>query len=392
MAEAQVDLREFSDALEQSQGSESQRGTTVEDTRLKGIGYLRVSTDRQAEEGDSLEAQEAAIKEMAEQNDIELVEIYSDEGESGGSFTREGLEKAVQMVQEREINYFIVYELDRIGRDMPRTTQLVRRLAEETGVVFLTPRYELDPTTPGDYLILLAETQVAEVGRLANHRHMVNVLKNNFEQRNWATRSQRVPFGYVKDGEGWIEVDPETADVVPEIFEYFLDTGLGSPYAETATFVNRRYSEFLDEEFESRDVRLVVSDSVYVGLPSMSFDNNYIAIDEACVECPELQLIEKEVFEAVQDHITDVRERHSDKEEHVLDVAAIVEILDGAQALNVVEYLKMHCPGCDGVMVKNGQRTLSGYEIKVQNYKCRECGRQTRIKKNTVEVVYGGLE
>jgi hypothetical protein len=46
------------------------------------IGYVRVSTDRQAEQGVSLEAQEAKIRAMATVQSVELLEVIVDGGES----------------------------------------------------------------------------------------------------------------------------------------------------------------------------------------------------------------------------------------------------------------------------------------------------------------------
>ena len=54
----------------------------------KAIGYIRVSTDKQASEGVSLEAQAAKIRAWAELNDYELVAIHADEGISGASMSK----------------------------------------------------------------------------------------------------------------------------------------------------------------------------------------------------------------------------------------------------------------------------------------------------------------
>ena len=49
------------------------------------IGYLRVSTDRQAEEGLRLEIQEAAIEEWTAANGHQLIKVLRDEGISGSN-------------------------------------------------------------------------------------------------------------------------------------------------------------------------------------------------------------------------------------------------------------------------------------------------------------------
>ena len=63
---------------------------------MKAIGYIRVSTDRQAHEGVSLEMQTVKIKQYCELNDLELVEILSDEGISAKNIKgRPGFQKAL---------------------------------------------------------------------------------------------------------------------------------------------------------------------------------------------------------------------------------------------------------------------------------------------------------
>ena len=49
----------------------------------KAIGYIRVSTEQQADEGVSLSAQRAKITAWCELNEYELVAIYEDAGISG---------------------------------------------------------------------------------------------------------------------------------------------------------------------------------------------------------------------------------------------------------------------------------------------------------------------
>ena len=49
------------------------------------IGYIRVSTERQAQEGVSLEAQQARIEQWCQANGYELVKVEVDAGISGKS-------------------------------------------------------------------------------------------------------------------------------------------------------------------------------------------------------------------------------------------------------------------------------------------------------------------
>ena len=58
---------------------------------MKAIGYIRVSTQKQADEGVSLEAQRAKIEAWCLANDYELAGIHCDEGISGTKSDRDGV-------------------------------------------------------------------------------------------------------------------------------------------------------------------------------------------------------------------------------------------------------------------------------------------------------------
>ena len=64
---------------------------------MKIIGYVRVSTDKQAEHGVSLEAQEAKIRAMATVQGTELAEVIVDGGESARSLNRPGMTKLLAL-------------------------------------------------------------------------------------------------------------------------------------------------------------------------------------------------------------------------------------------------------------------------------------------------------
>lgn len=65
------------------------------------VAYLRVSTDRQAEEGLGLQVQSDAIKAWAKASGVRVVATYADEGVSGsnGLDSREALPEALSALK-----------------------------------------------------------------------------------------------------------------------------------------------------------------------------------------------------------------------------------------------------------------------------------------------------
>src|SRR5450755_1899563 len=82
------------------------------------IGYVRVSTDRQAEHGVSLEAQEAKIRAMATVQSGELIDVIVDGGESAKSLNRPGLQRLMELVNSGKVQAVIVAKLDRLTRSV----------------------------------------------------------------------------------------------------------------------------------------------------------------------------------------------------------------------------------------------------------------------------------
>lgn len=84
----------------------------------KLIGYCRVSTDNQKEEG-TIEIQEHALSEYARANGYELVTIFKDEGLSGGLEDRPGLaELFTYLESDNQADGVLIYRLDRLARDL----------------------------------------------------------------------------------------------------------------------------------------------------------------------------------------------------------------------------------------------------------------------------------
>src|SRR6202142_2787764 len=85
---------------------------------MHAIGYVRVSTDRQAEHGDSLEAQEAKIHAMATVQGADLLDVIVDGGESAKSLNRSGLQRLLALINSGEVESVIIAKLDRLTRSV----------------------------------------------------------------------------------------------------------------------------------------------------------------------------------------------------------------------------------------------------------------------------------
>lgn len=113
---------------------------------MKVIGYVRVSTQEQAKEGVSLDAQEAKIRQYAELFDLGEVEIISDEGKSGKNLKRKGIQEVISLVEEKKIEHLVVYKLDRLTRDLLDQLTLIKTF-KLAGVEFHSVTEKIDTST-----------------------------------------------------------------------------------------------------------------------------------------------------------------------------------------------------------------------------------------------------
>ena len=84
----------------------------------KVIGYIRVSTEYQKVKGNSVNNQIQSIQNYCRINELELVKIYEDNGVSGMSNKRIGLNDMFDNIKNSDIDGLIVYSLSRLGRKL----------------------------------------------------------------------------------------------------------------------------------------------------------------------------------------------------------------------------------------------------------------------------------
>ena len=85
---------------------------------IRAVGYVRVSTELQVNEGVSLETQRVRIRAHCVAHEIDLIEIISDDGISAKSLDRPGLRRALWMLDAGKADAVVVVKLDRLTRSV----------------------------------------------------------------------------------------------------------------------------------------------------------------------------------------------------------------------------------------------------------------------------------
>jgi DNA invertase Pin-like site-specific DNA recombinase len=92
---------------------------------VRALGYLRVSTEGQAESGAGLDAQRDAIEAEAQRQGWQL-EVVTDTG-SGANLNRPALAEALDRLDRGEVDLLLAAKLDRVSRSVKDFASLLER-------------------------------------------------------------------------------------------------------------------------------------------------------------------------------------------------------------------------------------------------------------------------
>ena len=167
----------------------------TQSARVRLVGYLRVSTEEQAREGVSLDAQQARLGAYAEAYDAELVALDRDEGVSGKvrPEKRLGLAKALHRLRSGEADGLLVLKLDRLSRRTRDVLDLVDE-SRRQGFRLVSVSEQLDTGTAAGRMVVTVLAALAEMEREQAGERTVEGL--NQVAREGRVRSHRTPFGW----------------------------------------------------------------------------------------------------------------------------------------------------------------------------------------------------
>lgn len=129
------------------------------------VAYIRVSTEQQASDGNSLEAQRAKLEAYATAMELEIVAFEIDAGRSASSLERPGLQRALDMTESGEVDGMLVTKLDRLTRSVRDLLVLIDEYFHEASLLSVSE--SIDTRTAGGRMVLKILTTVGEWEREA---------------------------------------------------------------------------------------------------------------------------------------------------------------------------------------------------------------------------------
>ena len=174
---------------------------------MQAIGYVRVSTDKQAERGCSLDAQAEKIRAMAVVHGAELLDIIVDGGESAKSLQRPGMERLLALVDSKKVDTVIIAKLDRLTRSVKDLCVLLEQF-ERRGVALISVAESLDTGSAAGRLVLNIMTAVSQWEREAIGERTRDAMGH---KRRQCERIGNIAFGYRLAADG-VHVEPDDTE------------------------------------------------------------------------------------------------------------------------------------------------------------------------------------
>lgn len=223
---------------------------------MKALGYIRVSTDMQAEKGTSLENQVARIKEFAESRGLELEKIYEDAGFSGKNTNRPAFQEMFSRISSGGVSAVIVWHSTRFARNLRDFINHMAELEKRKIKFYSIEEPEMSGSSGKAMRNLMAVFAEYQSDVTSEYTRSVKAnLKKNLQ-----VYCATPPLGFIHE-EGKLVRDPNTYQIVEQIFSFKAE---GMSMHTIAKTLNRLgYSGHKGGKFHTSTVQKILNNKIY---------------------------------------------------------------------------------------------------------------------------------
>jgi len=246
--------------------------------------YVRVSTDRQAKEGISLDAQKSAANRYAEYTGGTIFDTYADEGKSGKNTKRPAFQRMLKDARAGKFNTIFCVALDRFTRSF-RDMVYIYEECINLGISLVFQNDNIDTSTVSGELMLHILSAFAQNERRITSRR---VKEANDERVRQGKHTARDVLGYRSTKDGLVIV-PDEAETVRDIYSLYTKWESLSFVAKILNTdgVRGKRGGLLTAE----SIKKILTNAIYVGLNNHHGNTHNGLHDE---------IIDMDTFNAVQ--------------------------------------------------------------------------------------------
>ncbi|MGK5512251.1 recombinase family protein [Brevibacillus formosus] len=233
---------------------------------MRCVIYRRVSTDIQAEEGFSLEAQRVRLEAYAASQGWTIIDDYCDEGFSAKNTDRPEMQRLIVDIQSKKFDVVLVYRLDRFVRSVTDLHELLQ-LMDKHEVKFKSATEIFDTTSATGRLFITLIATLAQWERetIAERVHMAMTKKAEQGMRNGGI----APYGYdLIDGK--LLVNESEAKWVRYLFNRYLNVGSQSLAKELNGKGLKTKKGDIWSDFS---IRYILRNPIYTGIVRWNYES-----------------------------------------------------------------------------------------------------------------------
>ena len=183
--------------------------------------YIRVSTEAQAEEGYSIQAQTDRLEAYCQAMGWDNWRCYTDGGYSGSNLDRPEMARLMTDAREGRVATVVVYKLDRLSRSQKDTLYLIEDVFLPNGVDFISLNESIDTSTPYGRAMIGILSAFAQLERENIYLRTRMGMVERVRQGYWMGGGG-VPFGYDYDQTAGILVPNADAPRVRQMYDLYL--------------------------------------------------------------------------------------------------------------------------------------------------------------------------
>ena len=234
----------------------------------KAVIYCRVSSEKQVKEGNGLDSQEHRCREYATSLNLEVEQVFRDEGISGSLFARPAMKSLIKYLDQHwQKKYVVIFDdLKRFARDVEVHIKLRAQLKSRDAKLECL-NYRFDDSAEGEFVetIFAAQNQLE---RKQNRRQVCQKMKARIERGYWCFGAP-AGYEYRKDkehGKLLFPIHPAT-DVIAEGLKRFADNRLATQLDLLHFFESKILSELLGQKRINLDfVKRTLTEILYTGM------------------------------------------------------------------------------------------------------------------------------
>ena len=198
----------------------------MEREKIYRVGaYIRLSReDGDDRESESVENQRDIIHKFVEENeDLELIEEYVDDGYTGTNFDRPSFIRLKKDIEKGYINCVITKDLSRFGRDHIDTGYYLERYLPSNNIRYIAIGDGVDTATSAGLNFLIFKLSFNDYYSQDISNKIKAVKKRKQEKGEY--QATYPPFGYKKDpnNKNHLIIDEVTAPIVKRIFNMYIN-------------------------------------------------------------------------------------------------------------------------------------------------------------------------